>query len=515
MKLTPQWRSFGRYALAGVTVIALVLGVTLLEVRGAVPGEGLWFLLRPKVSDADRLLVQFTRTTVQLMMLFTTVTAIAVPLTANLYTPRLIDLFIRDRINQAFLGLLVSSAAMAHYTLYVMRDSLDLRFAPLVLINLSVGMGFLCILLAVPYVYHMFNFLQPHEIVRRMRVALLQRLDLEQHHDTPALRLATADLVEQIGEVALRASGRNDNGMAARAIDELEKVALVYRDVKPTMPDGWFEGHPQAGLTIPAQAVEHLQESRCWFEFHLFRTLSGLLPASMANTPDVVTRVGRVVRVVACWAEENGDTAVVKLALKFQNTFLRQAISSRQVRGFYHLSNEYRMLGEALLSSDEAWEVSVAESLAYYAGEASTAGVLFARDIALYDLAELVVRAEDGDPPRRGTMLELLVSATRDSGGRLEPVTKVLAHGLRLERTELTGPLTALLAERPQGQVADAVGQVLAAEMEEYREITGRIVDLNYLPPEDRQRLREWWQSARVGATAQQAGAGGRPRPEG
>lgn len=495
MKAAPQWRSFARYALAGLTVIALVLGLTLLELRRAAPGEPLGFLLRPKVDDADRLLVQLTRTTVQLMMLFTTVTAIAVPLTANLYTPRLIDLFIRDRINQAFLGLLVCSAALVHYTLYIMRDSLELRFAPLVLINLSVGMGFCCILLAVPYVYHMFNFLQPHEIVRRMRVALLQRLEAARRQDSPTLRLAVADLVEQIGEVSLRACGRNDNGMAARAIDELESVARVYWEVKPTMPDGWFEGHPHAELTIPAPAVEHLRSSRGWFEFHLFRTLGMLLPAAMANTPDVVTRVGRTVRVTAEWAESSGDEAVVKLALKYQNTFLRQAISLRQVRGFYHLSYEYRILGESLLASAEPWVVQIAESLAYYAGEAAAAGVAFARDIALYDLAELVIRAADAAPERRDTMLARLVSATRAASGRLEPAVKVLAHGLRLERPELCGPLTALLDERPVDEVGAAVTQVLAADVEEYREITGRIVDLNHLGAEDRERLRSWWAS--------------------
>jgi len=489
---TPS-RSFAPYVLAVATVIAVVLGITRLEVRHAAPAAGLGFLLRPDVPDAERLLGQLTRTTVQLMMLFTTVTAVAVPLTANLYTPRLIDLFVRDRVNQAFLGLLVGSAAMVHYSLYILRDTPALRFAPLVLINLSVVGGFACILLTPPYVHYMFSFLQPQEIVRRMRLALLQRLDLAQRRDAPELRLAIASLVEQIGEVSLRACGRNDNGLAARAIDELEGAARVYRELKPTMPEGWFAGHPQAGLTVAAPAVEHLRQSRCWFEFHLFRTVGTLLPAAMANTPDVVTRVGRIVRVVAEGAEAGGDTAVVKLALKYQNTYLRQAISLRQVRGFYHLSDEYRRLGEALLGSAHPWVVQIAEALAYYAAEASAAGVAFARDIALYDLGSLVLRAEDAAPPRRDAVLALLISATRASGGRLEPVIKVLAHGLRLERPELVEPLTALLDEQPAERIATAVGHVLAAEMEEYREITGRLVDLNHLPPEDRERLRAWW----------------------
>jgi len=493
VKLSAPWRSSARYALAGLAVPAVLLLATWLELRAAGADADLLFILRPGLADAERLLVQLTRTTIQLMMLFGTVTAIAVPLTANLYTPRLLDLFIRDRINQAFLGLLVCSAALVHYTLYILRDGPGLRFVPPVLTNVSAGLGFCCILLAAPYVYHMFNFLQPHEIVRRMRVALLQRLELARRQDSPALRLAVADLVEQIGEVSLRACGRNDNGMAARAIDELESVARVYWEVKPTMPAGWFDGHPHAGLTIPTQAVDHLRESRCWFEFHLFRTLGMLLPAAMANTPDVVTRVGRTIRVAAEWAESSGDEGVVKLALKFLNTFLRQSISLRQVRGFYHLSFEYRRLGEALLPSQDAWVVQVAESLAYYAAEAATAGVSFARDIALYDLAELVIRAEDAAPDRRDAMLALLVSATRNSDGRLEPAVKLLAHGLRLQRAELTAPLEAMFAERSAEQIAGAVGQVLAAEIEEYREITGRIVDLNYLRPEDREQLRAWW----------------------
>lgn len=475
--------------LAAVFCVAL-LSVTWIELRLLAPGTSLTYILRPGVADADRMIGHLTRTTIQLMMLFTTVTAIAVPLTANLYTPRLLDLFVRDRVNRGFLILLIFSAVLVHFTLYAMRDNLDLRFGPPVLVNATALSGFLCMFLSVPYVFYMFNFLRPSEIVRRMREALAGDLEGARRDDTPARRQRIAALVEQIGEVALRAAGRDDAGMAVMVIDEIEQIAGRYRELKPRLPESWFEGYPRAELIIPPAAIEHLRAEHTWFEFHLLKTLDHALPVAMTHTPDVASRIGRVARVVAAAAGGDDDPAVVRLGLKFFNTFLRRALGQRQVRAFYNFSNQYRMLGEALLASPEPWSAQVAESLAYYAGEAHTAGQAFARDTALYDLADLLVAAVDRHHPLVVETVGLLVGAYRATDARLEPAVKALAAALAAGEKRVVAAMESVLQG---GDQAAAVAVVLSAETEEYREVTDRVVDLNHVSPAAREALRAWW----------------------
>lgn len=484
--------SYRVYSLAVANFIGIVLLVTWLELQRAVPGHGLGFILHPSVQDADRMIGHLTRTTIQLMMLFTTVTAIAVPLTANLYTPRLIDLFVRDRVNRGFLMLLIFSAVLVHFTLYVVRDTPTFQFAPPFLIGLTALSGFICMFLSVPYVYYMFNFLRPPEIVRRMRTMLAARLEAEMREDSIRRRSDIADLVNQIGEVALRAVARGDAEMAAKVMDELEQTAHDYRRLKPEMSALWFEGCPQCLLTIPPVAAEQLRNDRSWFEFHVLRCLENLLPTAMAQAPDVISNIVQTSRRITVEAEAGGDEAVVELGIKFHNTFLRRSITARQVRAFYNVSNEYRMLGEALLDRPAEWVLDVAEAFIYYAGEAETVGVAFMRDVAFYDLAALLVRAIELDNSRVEPLLELLLDGYRRIPARLEPALRVVGHALAADLPQAAAPLGEFLRQQPPDLLRKAGRMVLESEEQEYREITDRIVDLNFIKPEARERLRGW-----------------------
>ncbi|NUP99424.1 MAG: DUF2254 domain-containing protein [Armatimonadetes bacterium] len=487
--------SYRSYVLLAVAWLAVLLLLTWFELRRLAPHEDLGFLLAPSNQEADRMLRHLTRTTIQLISLFTTVTAIAVPLTANLYTPRLIDMFVRDRINRGFFTLLIFSSVTVHYTLYVMRERADFAFNPLLLINLAAGLGFLCMFLAGPYLYYMFNFLRPPGIVRRMQRAVMWRLAAERRGSSRRRRAIIADVVEQLGEVALRAGGRNDVAMAANVIEDLGEVASRYRGLKSQLPPEWFEGDPSPELSMTAAALNQLGRECCWFEFHLLRTIDGFLPALVNNTPEAVAYVGRVTRQIVSDAHAAGDQSVVRMGLKFFNTYLRRTLLARPPRALLFASDELRQLGNALLDSTEPWTLSIADSLAYYAAEAETGGALAARDLLLYDLGELVVTAMLVDSARATLYRDVLYRAYEETNGRLEPLIKAIAQTIGQDRAELVQPLARLLDRRDAAEVRRAVETVLGAVSGEYREMTGRVVDLNHVEADRREALRVWWES--------------------
>src|SRR5438045_9285575 len=57
----------------------------------------------------------------QLMALSFTVVAIAVPLTANLYSLKFLDFFIKDRINAAVLTLVVAADLVSFWSVYSLK----------------------------------------------------------------------------------------------------------------------------------------------------------------------------------------------------------------------------------------------------------------------------------------------------------------------------------------------------------------------------------------------------------
>src|SRR5215467_10621379 len=109
--------NFARGVVAFAVVLVLILTVsTLLDLRAY--GYPLAHLSFFDYTDARFLADLSNRGLNQVMALAFTVVAIAVPLTANLYSLRFIDFFIKDPINAAVLSLVVLADLVSLWTVY-------------------------------------------------------------------------------------------------------------------------------------------------------------------------------------------------------------------------------------------------------------------------------------------------------------------------------------------------------------------------------------------------------------
>jgi uncharacterized membrane protein len=98
-----------------------------------------------------------------LAMLLATI-GLAIPLTANMHTPKLIDLFLRDRINRVVLSFMALGAAHVLFVGYIIGP----RFAPMWSMRLAVLAALLGWALLIPYFFYVVRFLDPSRIVRRL-----------------------------------------------------------------------------------------------------------------------------------------------------------------------------------------------------------------------------------------------------------------------------------------------------------------------------------------------------------
>src|SRR5262245_10713282 len=99
-------------------VFGVLLAVDLLR-AGHAPADP--WALGP--GDARNLVNILSRTCNQLMAVVFTTVAIAVPLTANMYSLKFLELFIRDRVNAVMLTLVVFLDLHAALLGWVLRDS--------------------------------------------------------------------------------------------------------------------------------------------------------------------------------------------------------------------------------------------------------------------------------------------------------------------------------------------------------------------------------------------------------
>ena len=115
-----------------------------------------------------------------------TVVAIIVELAANRYTSRITELFFRARINKFVMSFFVISCVQCIWVAFQTSDVL--RYKPVVGTHVALGSVTLSLLLLLPYFVFVFDFLNPQNVIRRLRQHVVDEIT--------EVRCATVDLDE-------------------------------------------------------------------------------------------------------------------------------------------------------------------------------------------------------------------------------------------------------------------------------------------------------------------------------
>ena len=143
---------------AAALVVAFFVQVV---IDAATPGASLREALsRPWTISADELrpaIANISRTLNQLIAVVIMALAIAVPLTANMYTPKLLEIFLGDRLNRIVLGLILFSTVNTLWVAARVANGRVPRFGVVLTFVLLLA----CFAVLVPYFFYVFRFLHP------------------------------------------------------------------------------------------------------------------------------------------------------------------------------------------------------------------------------------------------------------------------------------------------------------------------------------------------------------------
>ena len=434
-----------------------------------------------------------------------TVGAIIVELAANRYTSRVVDLFVTDRTNLYVMGLFVVSCV---FTVWVMKSNSDL-LTPKTGILISLVMMSFSVLLLVPYFNYIFEFLDPKNIINKIRVQISGAIEGEidtKSEDPVLLASVKSDIAraaEQITDIALNSIHQQDRTLAMDCVVTLKQVLIDYLDHKHELPDAWF-AVARRDLTDRADpdyvslsdvGLMEIESSRTWVEHKIFKQLHLIYGTSLNNLRDVSNLIGMSIRDIAVKAIEKEDRRVRWLAVKFFNTLLRTSISQRDVRTTYNLFSQYRLLAEHLL---ETKQLFIAEQIfsyfKYYGQLADAMGVSFLLETVAYDLYRLCRVADDHDARNFNELLEIFLQVDRPAD-MLEKEDHLL--GVRKAQVMLGSYFQA----RDQVDLADRILEDVHTEPlrrlysirdaiqkaeRNFWEITDRGTNFDYLEPEYR-----------------------------
>jgi len=446
------------------------------------------------VNSARHLNNLFHRNLNQLVAIAFTTVAIAVPLTANMYSLKFLELFVKDPVNGAVLTFVIFTDLNNTWWGYSIRE----HFIPYFQIDLTLVLVILCFSLSFPYLYYIFRFLHPNTLLERLETEIQNdlRAVIRQPRRAPALRQSIADNIEHIANISIRSVDRGDRNTAIESAQSLERVLNFYWERKPHLPAEWFEVENNLFLGFSSKAVGELAESRSWLEMKLFSQLRQVMNAGLTRMHDLVSTVSKSTRRTGLEPMAQDDPALRTMVVDYFNTFIRMAITRKDPRSVFILFDQYRLFAEVVnAESPEAGE-EIAYYFDYYGQAARDAQLPFVVEAIAHDLGTLVQHAWSTQAANGQSLLNRFLEYDRLAKTPLLGVKK--AHALLGSYFLLTHqPEPAEQIRRSFHTLEPLFLRRLTEELmlikrEKYWEVNERRMNMDYVPDDQREKLREF-----------------------
>jgi hypothetical protein len=440
-----------------------------------------------------------------------TVVAIVVELAANRYTHRITELFVSAPVNFAVMGFFVVTALMCLWVALTFDiDGFHTAggFVPYVGTGVAMVMLALCLLLLLPYFAFVFAFLDPVQVVDRIRQHTIVVLRRMRPGNVGSRQREAVRGVEQLADVGLNAMEHKDKVVSMASVNALCAMALDYQPLRGTLPDSWFrvEGwlanNPDFVSMSPG-VLEAVSRRRNWFEMKVLRQYQTIYNEALNRMRDINYLIAINTRHLAERALEEKSPQLFDLVIKFFNTYLRATVNARDVRTAYNVLNQYRLLAEDVLEHDRgAKSVEIARYFKYYGLTGYSLKLPFILETVAYDLCSLNELAYERRSPAVDDLLKIFLQVDKESESDVQEAslrgvrkaqvklaTYYLMHGDEARARRVHADMRDEKAER----LASIRDELLSVESSEFWEISDRGVNFDFLTPERKEYLVEFF----------------------
>jgi hypothetical protein len=432
-----------------------------------------------------------------------TVVSIIVQLSAERYTG-VARMFFRDRVNLAVMGFYLVVCVIGVWTSFALHEDFVPRAALLAMMSLST----IGLVLMAPYFGYVFWFLEPMNIIRRIRRDAIRNATVgasaQDEHAIASSQAAMLTALEELTDITNNSISGKDKIIASGAVDALKDFTLAYLRMKPSASDAWFRlGAPLREnpdfVAMDPESLADLERRRTWVEWKVMRQYLGIYNEALASMRDINYLIAIDTRYIGDAASRARDAELIDLVYRFMNSYLRATLNARDVRTAYNVLNQYRLLVETYLrdgNTDAAREG--VRYMCYYGHVSFGMKLTFVTETVAYDVSAICQQAHELGAPVVDEMLAQLLELDRPLGS---PAQEAALLGVRKAQVKLAAYFLSKRDEGRARRIVDDMRHEPRARLEQIRtalesvttkdfwEIIDRGRNFEYMPPEERAQL--------------------------
>lgn len=331
------------------------------------------------ISTASRTLNQTTAVVL-------TSIALIVPLTSNLYTPKLVKLYVTHPLIVIGLSVLVLSHLLIMGTSFFPRG--HRIFGWLVL---GISLNYLLVLTAtLPFLYGLSQFLRPSyflPMLTRQGSQNLRRLNRGRNIEPNSAHFF--ETVDVVTNIAITGMGRGDRQLVLLSLNALHQL-LSESLPSARLEGGWRAGQPFFVPGLAREGQEYLIRKGIWPEAYLLSQMLKVMEVATKRQHEILGELAQQLVTTAQQAFRLGVDEVLELHVMAFNSLMREAIEEKDLRRFQNLSYHYRILAESLHPNPSRMH-DAAHHMVHYGGLAARLGLPFGMETMVYDLGELIL----------------------------------------------------------------------------------------------------------------------------
>jgi hypothetical protein len=442
-----------------------------------------------------------------------TVVSLLVQLTAERYTG-VAQMFLRDRRNIVVMAYYVVTCVVG----VAISLSLHNEFVPRAAVFSMMCATAFGLIMMLPYFAYVFRFLEPVNLVARIeREAAIDVAGAATTRDPDAIVEGQAPALaalEELTDITSNSISGKDKIIASRAVDAIRDFVTGYLAVKHRADPRWFvigdgiRDNPDF-VAMDPESLRELEADRTWLEWKALRQYLAIYAEAQGEMPDINYLIAIDTRYVGEAALARGDRAVVELAFRFMNSYLRAALNARGVRTAYNVMNQYRLLVEAMIrggASDLA--LDGVRHMIYYGRTSYDMQLGFVTETVAYDVSALCEFAHiQGQGPgqagqgRAGLDDEILAMfleldqplrvKRQESGlqGVRKAQVKLACYYLAAGIEDRAARIAADMAGEDSDRLRSIRDQLARVESKKYWEIIDRGRNFDYMPPRQKEQM--------------------------
>ena len=429
-----------------------------------------------------------------------TVVSIIVQLSAERYTG-VARMFLNDRVNLGVAAYYVVSCVVGVWLSVTLKHDYVPYWTLFAMICVTTG----SLVLMGPYFGYVFRFLEPMNIVARIRKEAVSTAALgsseERSEACSDAQVATIGAMEELTDITSNSISGKDKIIASGAVDALKDFTIEYVHHKRRAAARWFQIGPGIRenpdfVAMDPESLSDLEERRTWVEWKVLRQYLGIYNESLSEMRDINYLIAIDTRYIAEAAGEAGDTELLELCVRFMNSYLRATLNARDVRTAYNLLNQYRLLVESMLRhGNSKAALEGVKHMAYYGHVSFDMKLTFVTETIAYDVSALCQYANELGSSEEDAMLRqfleldrpLRVSAQEGAllGVRKAQV-KLAAYYLMRGLDDKARLISQDMDHEPKERLASIRSALEHVTSKDFWEIIDRGRNFEYMPPAQR-----------------------------